>query len=273
MQPDELAKIVNRSGFLFQVAVEDHLRRTAREHSWSIIAHEYPWTSLDAARTGFIDLVAARGNFRCVFECKRTQGGEWIFLAPDGSKDTDELRVLWAYRGETGDRSWGWDDFRFQPRTLRSEFCIVRGASDDDRPLLERLGSDLVRAAESLAREDLSVRDRREGPMLYVPVIVTNARLYTCQVEPGAVDLATGEVPQSACFAEVSAIRFRKALLSDQKHDTRTYSTTAEGQLLKERSAMVVHISHLVEWLKRLEEAPSSSLPLRPYPWDVRTGA
>jgi hypothetical protein len=267
MQHENLAKLVNGSGFLFQVAVEDHLRKTTGKHKWEIVAHEYQWSSSDRARSGFIDFIAARGNFRCVFECKRTQGGEWIFLVPECSQETDELRTLWSCRARDSRRAWGWDNLRFRPTTLRSEFCIVRGASDDDKPMLERISGDLVKASESLAREELEMRERRKEVALYIPVIVTNATLYTCRVEPGSVDLSTGMVPSSAQFNRVSAIRFRKSLASDLVHDPETYDSIAEGQLKKERSTFVVHVSDLAEWLAKVEEVLPDPLFMEPYPW------
>ena len=267
MQHDKASKLVNQSGFLFQVAVEELLRDTRPAHKWEIVAHEYPWASPDRARTGFIDLIAAYGVFRCVFECKRTQNGEWIFLTPHDAGDTDELRALWSFRTDDNRYEMAWDDLRFKPTTQRSEFCIVRGASDDDKPMLERIAADLIRASESLAREELSMASRLRPLYLYIPVIVTNASLTTCQVPRGSVDVTTGSVPDSAQFKEVTAIRFRKSLASDLINAPSTYDSIAEGQAKKERSAFVVRAEHLTEWLASVEEVLPDPLFAKPYPW------
>ena len=248
----DLAKLVNRSGFLFQLSVEEHVRQTASKHEWEVLAREYPWSSPDGARAGFIDIVAARGTLRCVIECKRTQGGDWIFLVPHASKETSRLRTLWSFgtNGNSNRTVWGWDDLEFDPPTLVSEFCVVRGASDDDRPLLERLAGDVVRASESLAREELLMPDRYWGSGAYLPVIVTNARLRACRVDLGKVELTSGSVPPDATFEEVGAIRFRKALATDLSHSAETYRSLKEGLLKKERSALVVSVGYLAEWLQ-----------------------
>ena len=266
MDASELAKLVNRSGFLFQLAVEEHVRQATPVHQWEVLAREYPWSSPDGSRRGFIDFVAGQGGFRCVFECKRTQGGEWIFLLPSNAQDTDKLRTLWSF-SQDAVQGWGWDDLQFNPRTLVSEFCVVRGASDDDKPMLERLTGDLVRAAESLAREELNMRDRYWRIGAYLPIVVTNSNLYTCRVDLAGVDLSSGSVPTTATFEEVGAVRFRKALATDLAHPADTYPSIKDGVRKKERSALVVNVAHLTDWLTNIKEVPPSPLDITPNPW------
>lgn len=264
MHDEDLAKLVNRSGFLFQLAVEDRVRKDSSAHEWEVLAREYPWSSGDHGRSGFIDFVAERDNLRCVFECKRTQAAEWIFLVSQDSAATVELRMLWSFVDQSGARGWGWGDMDYHPQTLRSEFCIVRGASDDDRPMLERVAGDLVRASESLAREELSMTNRGCGAFGYIPVIVTNTTLYACRVDPTLVDLSTGILPPSATFEEVQAIRFRKALATDLAHAPESYPTINKGLFAKERSAFVVQVAHLSSWLSSLKQAQRQ---WRQLPW------
>lgn len=266
MDRTELEKLVNRSGFLFQLAVEEHIRSNKPTHNWEVVAREYPWSSPGADRTGFIDIVADRAGLHAVIECKRTQGGDWIFLVPFESQDTVKLRTLWSYLTEDRRHGYGWDDLHFVPATLESEFCIVRGGSDDDKPMLERIAGDLVRAAESLAREHLDTQRRHRGPAGYIPIIVTNAKLHVCRVNLGDVDLHTGSVPASATFEETGAIRFRKATATDIKHPPASYGSIREGLVKKERSAVIVNVAHLTDWLASVSEQPSGlSVPLRPW--------
>lgn len=265
MHDEELAKLVNRSGFLFQLAVEDHVRAGKSQHDWDVVAREYPWATADRARSGFIDFVAERNTLRCVFECKRTQSGEWVFLVPGDAAETVQLRTLWSIVGQNGKSGWGWGDWGFHPQTLRSEFCIVRGASDDDKPMLERIAGDLVRAAESLAREELAMPNRDYGVYGYMPVVVTNAKLYACRVDTTQVDLTTGSLPSAARFEEVKAIRFRKALATDLAHAPETYETIKRGLLAKERSVFVVNVNGLSDWLGSVKET-SRPIAMQP-PW------
>jgi hypothetical protein len=155
----------------------------------------------------------------------------------------------------------------FEPAALKSEFCVVRGASDDDKPMLERIAGDLVRACESLGREEIETKGWEQGSAGYLPVIVTNAKLYVCRVDPLKVDLGSGMLPSSAQFNEVPVIRFRKALGSDILHLPMTYGSLQEGLRKKERSAFIVHVSYLSQWLASLRELPPAPLAMKRYPW------
>lgn len=265
MRDEDLAKLVNRSGFLFQLGVEELIRQGLLYHNWEVLAREYPWSTNDRGKSGFVDIIAGRNNLRCVIECKRTQGGEWVFLVPQSASETLELRTLWAVVGENGN-GWGWDDLDFNPASFGAEFCIVRGASDDDKPMLERVAGDLVRAAESLAREELHLHGKHDGVFGYFPVIVTNATLVICRVEPKEIDTSTGFLPASAKFETVNALRFRKALPTELAHAPDTYKDLGTGLRRKERSVFVVHVSHLPVWLAGIREA-NRRASNGEYPW------
>lgn len=263
---EKRAKLVNDSGFLFQIAVEEHVRATTSRHSWSVEAREYPWNSPKGDRSGFIDFVAARGSLRSVVECKRTRGGEWVFLLPEKSEPTVQLRTLWSFLAWDKVNDWGWSDLQFEPAMLRSEFCIVRGSSDDDRPMLERIAAEVVRAAESLACEELAMNQQHPGSSGYLPVIVTNAKLVACHVSLTDVNLQAGELPPSARFEEIGAIRFQKALPSDLVHLPDSYASMSEALRIKERSVFVVNVGHLAHWLAAVRQVPRS-LSSPPDPW------
>jgi hypothetical protein len=107
MERDDLAKLVNASGFLFQIAVEEHVRRATSDHKWDVIASEYPWASQNTSRGGFADFIAGRNRLRCVFECKRTQGAAWVFLVPEDATPAVQLRTFWTFLARDGTRGWG----------------------------------------------------------------------------------------------------------------------------------------------------------------------
>jgi hypothetical protein len=264
MDNADVAKLVNSSGFLFQLGVEELIRQGLLYHGWEVVTHEYPWSTSDGGKAGFIDIIARKNNLTCVIECKRTQGGEWIFIVPRTVPETLTLRTLWGVVGEDA-RGWGWDDLEFNPTSLTAEFCIVRGASDNDKPMLERIAGDLVRASESLAREEFELHGEYDGVFAYLPVIVTNAKLLACRVDTKEIDTYTGFLPPSAIFEEVSAIRFRKALVTDLSHAPATYSDIKSGLLLKERSAFVINVAHLPRWLAGIREAEERRRVK--YPW------
>ena len=54
MQEADLAKLVNGSGFLFQLAAEEFVRQGVLVHGWDVVAREYPWSTADRGRSGVI---------------------------------------------------------------------------------------------------------------------------------------------------------------------------------------------------------------------------
>jgi hypothetical protein len=60
--PADLAGIVNASGFMLQLALEDAVRASERRHRFEIEAREYPWRR--GQDSGFIDLLLGRNSVR-----------------------------------------------------------------------------------------------------------------------------------------------------------------------------------------------------------------
>jgi hypothetical protein len=263
----DLANLVNSSGFLFQWAVEEYVRQTSPEHHWEVVAREFPWATVDGGRSGFVDFIADRFGLHAVFECKRSKDGEWVFLVPEDAEPNLEFRTLWSYITDGGVNELGWGDLHVAPKMLRSELCVVRGASDNDKPMLERIASDLVRSAESVARsQGDTLRRKPNTAAAFIPVIVTNTKLYACRVNPREVDLAVGTLPAAATFEPVMAIKFQKATATDVNQPNTKHRTLHDQWLSKERSVVVVNVAHLKDWLINLSEV-ASGLSAPPKPW------
>jgi hypothetical protein len=157
---ETLLKVVNKSGFLFQLRVEQEIRRTKSQHGWKVVGREHRWADAQSGEEGFIDLVLAAGRqfLRMAIECKRVgEGTTWVFLVPDAAMPSmRRARLLWTYtRQEKG--FIGWDDFTLSPESPESEFCVVRGQTDRNVPMLERLSGIVVRSLECLAEEELRI--------------------------------------------------------------------------------------------------------------------
>lgn len=89
-QDEQILSIANASGFPFQLRVAELVESTSSDHGWRAIVQEHPWIDPETGKAGgFIDLVLAQhgSSVRLVVECKRTRGGQWVFLqpAPGGS--------------------------------------------------------------------------------------------------------------------------------------------------------------------------------------------
>jgi hypothetical protein len=237
-----LAKAINNSGFPFQLGVKAIANRSPE---WSAVLTEHPWRDLSLGAQGFIDLVIRDQHkfVNLVVECKRTREADWMFLrqavTSEHSNNTSNVRVrvIGKHRTE-GTLTSDWLDTSFVPGSPEANFCHIRkqgGAQRDD--MLEKACDELLTATEALARQELALHlsDKFHIRRVYVPVIVTNARIFICDGNWEEMDPATGEVKFSA-INPVPFVRFRKSFSAPDAQDG--YATNAEA--FAERSARTV---------------------------------
>ena len=213
---ETLRELVNSSGFPLQFAVEHLVSRSTEEHAWKILVREHPWKHPRLKQEGFIDLVLERGNVRLVIECKRRRQAAWVFLVPDGSTPgVRRARCHWVAHFPERDFE-NWDDFEILPYTYESQFCVVRGQSNEQKPFLEGVAGCLATATESVGSEErgLAGRANEERTKVFAPVVVTTAQLQVCRFDPGQVSLDDGEIA-GGTFESVPYIRFRKSLTTE----------------------------------------------------------
>lgn len=262
-----LLNLVNASGFLFQLRVEQEIKATQpyRRGNWEIAAREHRWFDPQEGAEGFIDLVLISGVGRMVIECKRVTDGHWVFLIPDKRDRVSRARTLWTMRSRTNEVVANWHDFSVMPPSPETAFCIVRGQGEKDTPMLERLASLVLRSVESLANEELNYSARSEGnPCIYFPVIITNASLHVCRFDPATIDISTGQIT-NANFQQVPYIRFRKnfssKLLSRQE-----YRDIEKVNQDNERTVFVVNSVDLANTLRDWNIPYNESNA--PWPWE-----
>lgn len=259
---DDLTKLVNASGFALQLGLEHRIKQREDGHPWRLVSREHPWASQQGS--GFIDLVLSYGYVTGVVECKRTRGGTWVFLVPDG-EETERIatRVLWVAGTQDGRAISGFDVVELQPASPISPFCTVRGSGENDRPLLERLCATLLASADALAEEEVGIvqRNGRGWKGFYLPILVTTAELHVCRLAPEKVDLATGTL-EDAQFERVPFIRFQKAFQTDGRasETVKDLSTAAQA---RERTVCVVEAKEFTKFLAQVER-PQFGEPL---PW------
>lgn len=256
-----LVEQVNRSGFPFQLAVDHAVRTSQQTHGWSVVATELPWEASGSAsdrRKGFVDLVLRKGGLNLVVECKRLSKQTWAFLLPSANQATSRVRANW-WNSRAPERSIAdgyldtskvfCDDFSIVPASPESEYCVLpkdRGALTS----LEELTQEMVLAAHSIAGEPGV--GRSSGIDVYIPTIVTTARLSTCAFNPGAVDLDAGTLP-SGDWLEHDLIRFRKTLTLDRSNDyDEGIVTLADWQHDRTRTVLVVRAAALLSMLTQL---------------------
>ena len=186
-------------------------------------------------KDNFLDIVAGKGRFVLAIECKKI-GHEFTFLLPLGEKTftgtvNDFRGAMVQFIRQQGRSNISYETIRIQPKSYSSEFCVIGKGSDPGR-LLERDASILVRAADAFTkdtREHQKLPDE-ELPRVVLPVLVTNAEIYTVRYEPTQVSLNSGEYEAKPGDIERAPwVRFYKSFTA---HDN-----------LGERSVFVVNAS------------------------------
>jgi len=56
-EKEDLLKLVNASGFLFQLRVEDEVTKTSSSHGKTVLAREHRWVDQVTESEKFIDLI------------------------------------------------------------------------------------------------------------------------------------------------------------------------------------------------------------------------
>ena len=272
---DDSLKQINRSGFPFQLRVEQEVTATNHTHHWSVESREHAWTNPEDGRSGFIDIVLKHEQyttFRLVTECKRIKADDnrqlrWLFLLPD--QDTKETTLASCLEvvgrmNKTGEaRLWEdfrvWDSVNLAPPSLESEFCILTSDEQRRQPILEGLATEVLESIEGLAQEEINIAKSQtpaSSTKLFIfPVIVTNAEITVCQFKPELIKIEDGTLDaKSAEIFAVPFIRFRKSLATNfpegEYYDLRTANKA------RERTVFVVNAASISQFLSGWQVSP-----------------
>jgi len=264
---EDLAKAVNGSGFPLQLGIQ---RVAASNPRWTVELTEHAWSDPLTGDEKFIDLVIrdkdARsvGPMRIVIESKRAARTEWIVLRENEPQDAHDdnrlnavVRVL--SRSQTKNTVFNtWVGVPFVPGTTQADFCVIRRDGQRSQDLLEKVAAELVRATDALAtHEDTLHARQRADPSnqyppisrVYIPMIVSTARLFICDAPYDRVDLETGQVNPSM-IREVPAVRFIKSFgsLAPERSIAKSIREFAEAT---QRTVIVVQAARLNELLTK----------------------
>lgn len=250
--PEAVLAALQSSGFPFQTAVANVIRAVP---GWSVYASEYPWRT-STGDNQFLDIIATNNSLFLTIECKKTRKEILTFLRPLGHLHTGLVEDFRCLRAEQTRDSWRrielfCEEWALHPRSTCSEFCVVSTSdSGRDQRLLERDAGVVVRAADAFGF-DFQKRFRPDhdpspsAACLVVPVIVTNAPIYTARYNPSEVSLESGEfVGPPKEVDSTPCVRFRKAFMSDVGPD------------LGDRSVFVVNAAAFAEFLDLIAAAP-----------------
>ncbi len=278
-----LKSIVNASGFVFQLSIMDNIQRTREKHNWDILAHEHPWRNHSNGDEGYIDIILKQKWRRLVIECKRTKDASWVFLNPDDKHDkVAPARCLWTdlnplphtvsidIKKGTSEPVYeiisGWYDFAMAPTSPESEFCAIRGSGEKDKPFLERICGELLRAIDCLSVEEKEIEKKKKyhRPYMYIPTIVTNAQLELCHFDPEKVSLSDGLLKDGK-FETVPFIRFRKSLttiLSSYAPLTNLMDANKD----KQRTILIINADSFCDVLENIQVEKGEDMD--PWPWE-----
>lgn len=277
-KPDETLQQTARSGFPFQLRVEEEIRSTYNTHGWSVASREHPWVHPENNSSGFVDIVLKHDRFttlRMVIECKRMKADDarqlrWIFLQPDKSPKPLNLASCLEVEGNTNrtqePQIWEdarlWDNVLSTPASLESSFCILPNDEQKRQPILESLATEVLESIEGIAQEEVNIARSKRGSnhlRLYIfPVIVTNAEIIVCQFDPKQISIENGLLDKSSTlFETVPFVRFRKSLATS--FPTGSFNDLAAASRARERTIFVANASSLSQFLSNWEIGPRDS--------------
>jgi len=254
--PTDQLSSVNRSGYPLQIAIAHAVKARSRVHGWRVLYEEHSWRN--PREEGFIDLVLEHVNLQVVLliECKRLQNKQWTLLSPEGhAKPHRHARGLRTERvkGQVALGFPRWSDEPADPATPEAMFCVMPKDARD--PTVERVGAELVSAAEALEIEERDYLNRRGGDSrrIYFAAIVTTADLSVCSFDPSSISLADGMIPCNAPLSPVHAVRITKQLSTQPVGGVPVAQFGQEADALvkaKERTVFVINAAHLDEFLR-----------------------
>ena len=281
---DETLKHIWKSGFPFQLRIEDEVRSTYSMHNWSIATREHPWANKETESSGFIDLVLKHDHFvtyRMVIECKRVRADDqrqlkWLFLVPEGEKQEKQLASCLEVGGTStftaqiggvnaGEKKWDhariWENVNILPKSFESSICVLPSDDSKSQPILERLASAVIDSVEGLGNEEILIHQSQSHIdrllVFLFPVIVTNAEIAICNFDPSKVSISDGTLDASAAtITTVPFIRFRKSLAT--RFPEGTFSNLKEANEAREVTVFVVNASALPSLLKDWEMSAQS---------------
>lgn len=264
--PQLLHAALKRSGFPFQTSVAMALAKTPR---WELLDTEIPWTDPDG-EDQFIDALGEADSTLAVVECKKMDKAALIFLRPTGSGLTRlDGKVILACTVQDFQKpnlETFCAMFRITPELAAHQLCVVAG---HDGRLLEKDLGPLVHATNWVARKDRNLlmsdlvqrgEDSIRTHTVYLPILVTNAALYTTEYHPEEVSLDTASFEQHPSVTPVPWVALTKAFSSNDQLDS------------DERTAFIVSANKLREFLTGARVEPRPELHDPPKRPKKRTG-
>jgi hypothetical protein len=272
VETEELLKAIGDSGFPLQLGLQ---RVVASVQGWSCELSEHAWRDPLTGDEKFIDIIVsdARGRQTMVIECKRAKQTDWIFLRETPTSEHDNQRRVIrarvvAIRPAQGKVVNEWTDVPCMPASPIASFCVPRKETGRAE-LLEKTAAEVARATDAVAEQALAIHERvrRATPLvahgfggIFVPIIVTTARLFICDADYSTLDLESGEVPKAHAL-EVPLIRFQKSLGSSDPARSNALSLK-EFADQGDRTVLIMNARYFSEFLAKWDISKSADRSL-----------
>jgi hypothetical protein len=248
----KLLETVDSSGFLFQVKVAQQFR----ESGLSPVLEEQHWVHPNGKYEGFADIVAISNRLRFVVECKRFRDAEWIFLTQERSFSQNRNIFYKISKYDSSNYPFRkWSEFGTHQKNIKEANQCVMKRNGKDENLLESICTILINSIEAIAQDEIQIRKDQRGELIYIPMIVTTARLYLCEYNLNIIDINTGNLSIneiSPTLESVPYIRFRKSL-GIRSNELVDSSSLKHLSLANERSILIIQAESLKGFLNSLE--------------------
>jgi hypothetical protein len=224
---------LKNSGFPFQTRIAHDLAKSAL---WELLGTEIPWSDA-SGKDQFIDAIGRKQGIYAVVEVKKMENAALTFLRPIGTgvaRPTDTAVLACSIKNAVAHTlpvSTFWAVFCTCHESYVSELCVPAKQQGPEKRLLEADAARLVHATNWVAKQEgrLLCHLQTEGRLpqvgaVYVPILVTNADLYSALYNPEDVDLTTARFTMEPTLEQVEWIRFTKhfSTKDDLDSDQRT---------------------------------------------------
>ena len=128
------------------------------------------------------------------------------------------------------------------------------------KPTLEKFSGELLLSLEYLAREESelylknfkALQQHHPFSIIYLPIIVTTANLYTMKFDPSNVDITDGKVTKSN-LAPVEFVRLRKNLATSIEYDKAKMYLLDDINKENDRTVFIVQANSFIKFLSMLK--------------------
>ena len=128
--------------------------------------------------------------------------------------------------------------------------------------MLETLAGTLLQSIESLAEQELSLNWNHDQ-RFYIPMIVTNAKLFLHKFDTSDIDISQGTLlKEHSIFESVTAIKFRKSL-STHIEPIKKGADLLEAGSEQERTVFIINESGIEDFFDKFK--PLTDFRIQPW--------